>query len=98
MKEFLNFDKMFTPLLIKIFYWISTVATLFASFAIIIGGVFGHSYNSGYLVLFGILLMILGPIFIRITCELIIVIFKIHESLVDIKNKISIKHTDEDNK
>jgi len=51
-----------------------------------IGGA-GTRYGGGTVVFMGLLYIIIGPIVWRIYCEILIIIFKIHESLEDIKKK-----------
>lgn len=83
-KEFLHFDRMISGDIIKYVYWILSglcviggVITLLGSLAAgEIGGVFA-----------ALLVAILGPVLIRIYCELMIVLFKIYETLTIIKNK-----------
>ncbi|MCK5848378.1 MAG: DUF4282 domain-containing protein [Caldisericia bacterium] len=83
-KAWLSFDKMITPVIIKFFFWLGVVSS------VIIGliAIFSSIGRSGAFmsILGGLLIIVLGPILARVYCELIIVIFKIHESLVDIKN------------
>ena len=77
MNEFLKFQKMIAPIVIQILFWISIVANVIFAFV----PMFGTSFWLGL----GIL--ILGPIIIRLYFELLIVIFKIYETLKEIKDK-----------
>ncbi len=77
MNEFLKFQKMIAPIVIQILFWISIVANVIFAFVTM----FGTSFWLGL----GIL--ILGPIIIRLYFELLIVIFKIYETLKEIKDK-----------
>lgn len=74
-KDFLYFRKMLTPIVIQIVFWIGVVTSF-------IGGIVMMFDNF----LQGLLAAILGPIFVRIFTELIIVTFKINDSLTDIRN------------
>ncbi|SDJ91269.1 DUF4282 domain-containing protein [Natronincola ferrireducens] len=85
-KTFLNFDKMMTPAIIKIIFYIGLVLSVLVSLGMIISGMNAY-YGGGAQVFLGIIMLFLSPITIRVYCELLIVIFKIHESLVEIKNK-----------
>ena len=76
--KFLNFDEMVTPLIIKIIYWIGVVLT-------VLGGLVALFVTKS--VIGGLLTIVLGPIFVRIWCELMIVLFEIHKNLVDINKK-----------
>jgi hypothetical protein len=84
-KDWLSFDKMIAPIIIKILFWIGSVAFIIYGIVIIINSLGRH----GSVAIFfgGLLTMILGPIMVRVWCEILIVIFKIHDSLVDMKNK-----------
>ena len=75
-KDFLFFRKMLTPLIIQIIFWIGVVVTF-------IGGIATMFQSGGFWR--GLLAAILGPIFVRIFTELIIVTFKINDSLSDIR-------------
>lgn len=74
MKDIFLFDSMLTPKIITFVYWImllgavgSGLSTMFAEYG---GGVFS-----------GLGIIIGGAIGARIWCELLIVLFKIHENL-----------------
>ncbi|WP_445945386.1 DUF4282 domain-containing protein [Shewanella sp.] len=80
MKDIFFFDLMLTPKIITFVYWllllaslISGVGTIFSQFG---GGLFA-----------GLGIIIAGAIGARIWCELLIVLFKIHENLQKIANK-----------
>lgn len=85
-KTFLNFDKMITPSIIKIIFYISLGLIALVGLGMIITGI-GSSYGGGAQVFGGILFLIFSPILARVQCELLVIVFKIHEVLVDIKNK-----------
>ena len=84
MKNIFFFDSMLTPKIITFIYW------LFLVFAIIIGGVtmfsgyYGITFTS---FLMGLLYIVGGTVGTRIWCELLIVLFKIHENLQKIADK-----------
>ncbi len=68
---------MITPVFIKILFWI---------FAVIVF-IFGL-YTMVTIAFFqGLIMMIIGPIAVRIYCELLIVIFKIHEGINKLADK-----------
>jgi hypothetical protein len=77
MKEFLHFEKMITTSIIKFVFWIGAGLSILAGLIIMIDG--------GVAVLLGLLTIVFGPIVVRIYCELLIVFFKIHEALQDLK-------------
>jgi hypothetical protein len=82
MNDFLAFRKMITPMFIQIIFLVAAgLAVLGGLIAIVASlsqgawaGVFG-----------GLIFLVVGPILARIYCEVLIVIFKIHEELVAIR-------------
>lgn len=83
---FFTFDKMITPSIIKIVFYLGIIASIISGLAMIFSGINAY-YGGGVQVFTGILTIVFMPIVVRIYCELLIVIFKIHESLIEIKNK-----------
>ena len=84
MEKFVKFNTMITPSIIKILFWIGVAISVLGGIGMIIAGIVA-SYGGGVLVLSGFATLILGPLFTRIYCELLIVIFKIHENLQKIR-------------
>lgn len=95
-KEFISFDKMITPSIIKILFWIGLIMAVVIGLVSIGSGI-TSVYGGGAQVFMGIIIIILGPLTVRVYCELLIIIFKIHENLVEInkngkeQEKIEIK-------
>ena len=71
MKKVLFFDSMLTPKIITAVYWLLLLGVLISGM--------GSIFNGEFLV--GIGLLIGGAIGVRIWCELLIVLFKIHDNL-----------------
>lgn len=76
-RDLFFFDKMIVPKVIQVLYWILLVVC-------VLGGLIGMITES---FLAGLLTIILGPLFIRIWCELLIVMFKMNEALQAIRNR-----------
>lgn len=76
MKDFLNFKKLITPLVIKIIFWVGVISCIITGLGMI------FSKNIG----FGLAVLFLGPIAVRIYCELLILLFNINDTLTDLKN------------
>ena len=87
MNEYLSFRKMITPVAIQIIFWIGISACVILGLISIVGGA-SATYGGGTMVLTGILVILLGPIGVRIYCELLIVVFKILDTLGEIKDKL----------
>lgn len=77
---------MITPGIIKIIFILGIALTTILGLSMIIRGM-GAYFGGGALVFMGLLTIIVGPILVRVNCELIMVLFKIHESLEDIRRK-----------
>lgn len=86
MKDFLSFNKMLTPIIIQIVFWIGVGFSVIIGLMTIITGL-GY-YGSGIQVLFGLMIIAIGPLTVRIYCELLIIAFKMNESLQNIKDKL----------
>jgi len=81
--DFFNFDKMLTPKIITLVYWLALAGWL-------VGGIMGMSafgeitFKS---MISSIFLTLCGMIGTRIGCELLILLFKMNETLHEIRNK-----------
>lgn len=84
LKDFASFDNMLTPTIIKILFWLGVVLSMLFGLVMIFQGL-TSSFGGGVTVFIGLLWLVLGPVATRIYCELLIVIFKIHENLVGIR-------------
>jgi hypothetical protein len=87
MQEFLSFRKFITPLFIQIIFWIGVVVTVISGLVSVIAGASAH-FGGGQMVLTGILMILVGPIAVRIYCELLMVIFQIYNELVSIRTRM----------
>lgn len=74
MRDIFFFDAMLTPKIITFVYWLALAGVVIAGLSMMftegVTGFFG-----------GIFMIILGAVFARIWCELLIVLFKIHENI-----------------
>ncbi len=94
MNRFFNFERMITPVIIKILFWIGLIASAVGGIAVFIGGLTpafaGRRFPAAIFSVFlgllgGILTFALGALITRIYCELLIIVFRINETLTDIK-------------
>ena len=74
MGDFVVFRRMLTPILIQVFFWIGLIVIVLAGLGLVADG---RAY-------FGIPLILGGPILFRVYCEILIVVFRINETLTDI--------------
>src|SRR5689334_16848352 len=83
MSDFMAFRWMLTPVLIQIMFVLGSLAAIAAGLvAIGDGAAHHHSGRIGA----GIALILLGPIVVRLYAELLIVVFRINDSLTDIRS------------
>ncbi len=76
--DFLLFRKMLMPLLTQFLFWLGLITCIAGAFYSFLH----HAYHHGLEVL------ILGPIILRLFCEFLIVIFRINETLTELKNAV----------
>jgi len=89
MEDFLSFRKMVTPLIIKILFWVGVAFSVIAGLVIIISSF--TTRGGGGLFLFGLLVMLIGPVISRIYCEILILFFRMHDSLNEIRELLAKK-------
>jgi hypothetical protein len=82
MKDFLAFRRMITPIIIQIIFWIGAIGIFIGGIVVIATADDG---GAGQIV-GGIVLMILGPLAVRIWCEILILFFRMNETITEIKN------------
>ena len=78
MKDFLCFRRMLTPVLIQILFWLGVIGCFGT-------GIYDMAHKDWT---DGLQIFFLGPIAIRIAAELIILFFRMNETLTDIKNEV----------
>ncbi|MBI4795400.1 MAG: DUF4282 domain-containing protein [Deltaproteobacteria bacterium] len=96
MKDFLAFRTMLTPIIIQTVFWVGAVISVIAGLIFILTGV--GQYGGGPNVLKGVLLLFLGPIGVRIYCEILIIFFRINETLTEIKHTLEERRTPQQEK
>jgi hypothetical protein len=79
MGDFLAFRRMITPILIQIVFWLGLVGCVAFGAYLLVKGHDNREKAAGAALLFG------GPIVIRVYCEILIVVFRINETLTDIR-------------
>ena len=89
--DILNFKSLLLELILKASYIFATAFTVFAGFFTIFGktynyGYYGRSFGDNFVE--GILIMILGPIAIRLTYELLMMFVILVKNVTDINKKM----------
>jgi hypothetical protein len=92
LKDFVTFDKMIAPIIIKIIFWIGVgMSVLGGAFWTLTGLgtlLLSHSITGLVIALGGMLAMALGILWTRLICELYIVVFLIHDDLAVIRKSV----------
>ncbi len=89
MGDFLAFRKMISPVVIQILFWLATIGVVLAGVSIMGGS---SSFSSPLPIdpkIAGLIVIILGPLVIRFYCELLIVFFRMYESMRVIERNTS---------
>jgi hypothetical protein len=76
---------MVTPIIIQILFWLGVIIAIIFGIVSIVYGVVRSDVPT---LLYGLLGLILGPLVVRIYCEILILFFRINETLTEISNKI----------
>ena len=79
LRDFWTFRRMITPLLIQALFWIGVVLVILAGIELLIAGpgALGR--------VIGVFTILLGPLAVRVYLEIFIVVFRINETLTDIR-------------
>ena len=87
MRNLLSFDNLITPAIIHIVYWLGIILAVMGGLATMFGG--GGIAK-------GLLVMLAGPIIVRVGCEVLIVLFRIHENLAVSNDKEIVLQNEQD--
>jgi hypothetical protein len=86
MSDFWAFRTMVTPVIIQILFWIGAVLCLIAGAIMVVYGATQSQGGQGHYLWKGVLLFVLGPLGVRVYCEILIIFFRINETLTEIKH------------
>lgn len=78
MERLLRFDEMITPKIITLVYWLALVGAVIGGLGMMFAGWGGFTFAK---LVMGVAVMLGGALSARISCELLIVLFKIHENI-----------------
>ncbi|MBI1729915.1 DUF4282 domain-containing protein [Candidatus Acetothermia bacterium] len=96
MNDFLSFHRLITPQIIQVLFWIGAGVAVLVGLVMIVDGVTARYSGGGREVLTGIIILLLGPVAVRINCELIVTVFRISETLLEIKSSSAQKLSKEE--
>jgi len=86
MGKFFKFERMITPFIIQVIFWVGFIIAIIGGIFMIISGITGDGGFGG--VFIGLMIMLIGPIAIRIYCEILIIAFKMLGLLVDVRDRL----------
>jgi hypothetical protein len=82
--DFFSFRTMITPIIIQIIFWIGVALCIIIGLGyLLVGSRYSHSGPA-----YGLLIIFLGPVAVRIYCEILIIFFRINETLTEIKHNL----------
>jgi len=80
MRDFITFRTMLTPKLVKIIFWLGTLLCIASCI---------YTFIKFKEVKRSLEVLILGPIFLRVACEMLLLHFNINENLNEIKRSLN---------
>jgi hypothetical protein len=90
--EFLFFRRMIAPIIIQFIFWAGSIIVVIVGLVQIVQSLKWLGEAPGLYVLwgvfFGLIYMLLGPLLIRIYCEVLIVFFRMYETMREVKDGI----------
>ena len=84
MKDILFFDAMLTPKVITAIYWLLLLTAVVSGLGAMFNGYGGLTLGQFFR---GVAIIVIGSVGARIWCELLIVLFKIHENIKKIADR-----------
>jgi hypothetical protein len=88
MSDFWAFRTMVTPVIIQILFWIGTILCVIIGAIMVIYGATHFQAGQAQYLWKGVLLFVLGPLGVRVYCEILIIFFRINETLTEIKHSV----------
>ena len=82
MSEFWSFRRMVTPVVVQFLFVLGCIAVVITGIGLLVAGV-THKHTSQ--ALGGFSLIVFGPLIVRIYAEVMIVVFRINETLTDLR-------------
>lgn len=79
--DYLSFKRMITPKIVNFFFWLGTVISIVIGLGMFIVSLVNFNSTG---ILSGFLMILIGPLLLRIYSELLIVFFRMNETLTDI--------------
>jgi len=90
LNDLIQWDRFITPTVIRIFYWMALGLIVLSGLSFLFSalGMMAINFFAGFFLLIAsILYVCAGVVFVRIICELVMVIFRINEHLAAIRER-----------
>ncbi len=88
MEDFLKFRKMITPVIIQILFWVGVAGTVIAALVVMATSFSRYGGGAGTF-LGGLVLLVVGPVMVRVYTELLILFFRMNETLTEIRDSLA---------
>ena len=92
LRQFFSFESFVTPVIIQAVFWIGLIVTILMGAGMISSGLVGGAEGTPFLFL-GLAYILFGPIVVRVYCELLIVIFRLNETVTEIHRDLRRRQT-----
>ena len=94
LKSFLSFDRMITPVIIKIVFYVLLIGAVIAGVVVFFGGIVSAFTEKNFMLALGGLIggplvALISALVARIYCELLILAFQINDTLTTIKESLN---------
>lgn len=83
MSDFWSFRRMATPSVLQVFFWLELLAVVIGGAGLIAFGLHNHVTWATVL---GLGVLVIGPLVVRLLTESLIVVFRINETLTDLRS------------
>jgi hypothetical protein len=88
MRDFWAFRTMVTPVIIQVLFWIGAILCIVIGGIMTVYGAIKYDVGRAPYLWRGVALFLLGPLAVRVYCEILIVFFRINETLTEIKHAV----------
>lgn len=88
MGDFLMFRRMVTPWVILALFWLGVGASVVVAAVLIIRAAVPGSEGDLMSLAGGVAVLVLGPVATRVFCEVLILLFRMNETLTDIRTSL----------
>ena len=88
-KDFLSFKKLVMPTIIQRLFWVGLIFAFVFGIAIMVDARNREGWETAGQIAIGFGIILAGTLFIRVFCEVLVVMFRINETLTEIRRDMS---------